>query len=355
MTGIDRMVRRAAVWLDGSGPDSETVLTTRVRLARNIASLPFIARAREDQLSVVMRSVSAAAEKTDELPGCAVLRMVDLTDLDRRFLVERHLISPDFSNQSPNRGILISEDETASIVVNEEDHLRIQVLCSGSRISRAWERANDLDSQLERNLEYVFSPELGYLTSCPTNVGTGLRASVLVHLPALVLTKQIRKVIQGVAQVGLAVRGFYGEGTEVVGNFFQISNQITLGQGEQETLAGLERVLQQVLGYEEKARDLLVKDAAAQVEDKVWRAYGTLANCRVVSSQEIVNLTSAVRLGVALGYKGLPDIGVLNEILVLTQPAHVQVAAGRVMDSTERNHERAREVKKRLGLGSPNG
>jgi protein arginine kinase len=355
VTGIEGMVRQAAVWLDGSGADSETVLTTRVRLARNIASIPFIARAREDQLNVVMKSASAAAEKTDELTGYSVLRMADLSDMDRRFLVERHLISPDFSNQSPNRGILINGNETASIVVNEEDHLRIQILCSGSQISKAWERADLLDSQLERNLEYVFSPDLGYLTSCPTNVGTGLRASVLVHLPALVLTKQIRKVIQGVAQVGLAVRGFYGEGTEVVGNFFQISNQITLGQSEQETLAGLERVLQQVLGHEEKARGLLLKDASVQVEDKVWRAYGTLANCRVVSSQEIVNLTSAVRLGVALGFKGLPALGVLNEILVLTQPAHIQMSAGRDMEPTERNAERARQVRKRLGLGSPKG
>lgn len=350
MTGIEAMVGRAAVWLDGSGPNSETVLTTRVRLARNVASIPFIARAREDQLNIVMRSVTAAAEKTDEMPECSVLRMADLSDLDRRFLVERHLISPDFSNQSPNRGLLINEDETASIVVNEEDHLRIQLLSSGSQITNVWDRANSLDSQLERNLEYVFSPNLGYLTSCPTNVGTGLRASVLVHLPALVLTKQIRKVIHGVAQVGLAVRGFYGEGTEVVGNFFQISNQITLGQSEQETLAGLERVLQQVLGYEEKARELLLKDAGLQVEDKVWRAYGTLVNCRVVSSQEIVNLTSAVRLGVALGFKGLPDMGVLNEILVLTQPAHIQMIAGRDMEATERNVERAREVRRRFGL-----
>ena len=352
MTGIESMAGRAAVWLNGSGPYSETVLTTRVRLARNIASTPFIARAREDQLSVVMRSVAAAAEKSVELSGFSALRMADLSDLDKRLLVERHLISPDFSNQSPNRGILIGPDETASVVVNEEDHLRIQMLCSGSRVRQAWERANDLDNQLERNVEYAFSPDLGYLTSCPTNVGTGLRASVLVHLPALVLTKQIRKVIQGVAQVGLAVRGFYGEGTEVAGNFFQVSNQITLGQSEQETLAGLERVLQQVLGYEEKARVLLTKDAGVQIEDKVWRAYGALANCRVVTSQEMINLTSAVRLGVALGYKGLPDLGTLNELLVLTQPAHIQMSAGREMEPTERNVMRAKYVRKRLGLAA---
>jgi protein arginine kinase len=352
VTGIESMAKSAAVWLDGSGPDSETVLSTRVRLARNVASTPFIARAREDQLSVVMKRVTAAAEKTGELAGHSILRMADLSDLDRSFLVERHLISPDFSNKSPNRGILVGRDETASVVINEEDHLRLQILCSGSQIGEAWDRANGLDSELERNLEYVFSPELGYLTSCPTNVGTGLRASVLVHLPALVLTKQIRKVIQGVAQVGLAVRGFYGEGSEVVGNFFQISNQITLGQSERETLAGLERVLQQVLGYEERARDVLRKDAELQVEDKVWRAYGTLANCRVISSQEMVNLTSAVRLGVALGYKGLPGLGVLNELLVLTGPAHVQMSAGREMEPTERNVARAKFVRKRLGLAA---
>ncbi len=355
MTAIDGMVRSAAVWLEGSGADSQTVLTTRVRLARNVASTPFIARAREEQLSVVMKRVAAAAEKTDELAGFTTLKMADLSDLDRQFLVERHLISPDFSNDSPNRGIMVSPDETASIVVNEEDHLRIQILSSGAEIRRSWLRADSLDSRLEANLEYAFSPDLGFLTSCPTNVGTGLRASILVHLPALVLTKQVRKVVQGVAQVGLAVRGFYGEGSEVAGNFFQISNQITLGQSEGDTLAGLERVLQQVLGYEEKARELLKKDASLQIQDKVWRAYGTLANCRVIGSQEIVNLTSAVRLGVALGYEGLPGIKTLNELLVFTQPAHIQVLAGREMDATERNAVRAEYVRKRLGLASQDG
>ncbi len=349
MTGIESLVRGAAAWLNASGSSSETVLTTRVRLARNLESIPFIARAREDQLSVVMRAVTAAADNTDELEDYTIFKMADLSDLERRFLVERHLISPDFSNQSVNRGILVGRTETASVVINEEDHLRIQVISSGADLMKTWERANSLDDQLERDLEYVFSPDLGYLTSCPTNVGTGLRTSVLVHLPALVLTKQIRKVIQGVAQVGLAVRGFYGEGTEVVGNFFQISNQITLGQSERETVAGLERVLHQVLGHEETARELLKKDAAIQIEDKVWRAYGTLANCKVISSQEVLNLTSAVRLGVALGFKGLPELSILNEILVLTQPAHVQMLAGREMESTERNVERARFVSSRLG------
>jgi protein arginine kinase len=350
VTWIESMVRRPAVWLDASGPDSETVMTTRVRLARNLASIPFIARAREDQLNIVMKTVTSSAASAKELEGSYLLKMSDLTDLDRRFLVERHLISPGFANESPNRGILVSGDETASIVINEEDHLRIQILCSGSQLDEAWEKADSLDDHLEETLEYVFSPDLGYLTSCPTNVGTGLRASVLVHLPALVLTKQVRKVIQGVAQVGLAVRGFYGEGSDVVGNFFQISNQVTLGQSERETLEALGRVVQQVLGYEEKARELLLNDAQVQVEDKVWRAYGTLANCRLVSSQEIVNLTSAVRLGVALGFKGLPDLQTLNELLVLTQPAHLQISAGREIDSTERNVLRAKQVRVRLGL-----
>lgn len=350
MTGIEEMVRRSAVWLDASGADSETVMTTRVRLARNLASIPFIARAREDQLNVVMKTVTTSAAGAKGLEGGYLLKMSDLSDLDRRFLVERHLISPDFSNESPNRGILVGGDETASVVINEEDHLRIQVLCSGAQIMEAWEIANALDDYMEEALEYVFSPDLGYLTSCPTNVGTGLRASVLVHLPALVLTKQVRKVIQGVAQVGLAVRGFYGEGSEVVGNFFQISNQVTLGQSENETLSRLQRVVQQVLGYEEKSREMLVRDAGVQVEDKVWRAYGTLANCRVVSSHEIVNLTSAIRLGVALGFRGLPELRTLNELLVLTQPAHLQISTGREMDSTERNVLRANEVRARLGL-----
>jgi protein arginine kinase len=201
---------------------------------------------------------------------------------------------------------------------------------------------------LGQDLDYAFSEDLGYLTACPTNAGTGMRASVLIHLPSLVLTKQIGRVLQGISQVGLAVRGFYGEGSQIMGNFFQISNQTTLGQSEKETVESLERVTRQIIDYEQRARDELLKDARVQIEDKVWRAYGTLRHSRAISSQEVVNLSSAVRFGVALSIRGLASVQVLNELLIRTQPAHIQLAARREMEARERNVVRADFVRKLL-------
>ncbi|HVP40120.1 MAG TPA: hypothetical protein VMS93_13160, partial [Candidatus Saccharimonadales bacterium] len=211
-----------------------------------------------------------------------------------------------------------------------------------------WRTANHLDDELDGSLEYAFSEELGYLTACPTNAGTGLRASVLIHLPALVLTKQITKVLQGVSQVGLAVRGFYGEGSEVMGNFFQVSNQTTLGQRERETVDKLERVTRQLIEYEEKAREVLLRDARLQLEDKIYRALGTLRYSRSISSQETLNLSSAVRFGVALGLGELPRLDALNEILVFSQPAHLQRMLERELDSSDRNVARASYVREKL-------
>jgi len=207
---------------------------------------------------------------------------------------------------------------------------------------------NAIDDELGQDLDYAFSDDLGYLTACPTNAGTGMRASVLIHLPSLVLTKQIGRVLQGITQVGLAVRGFYGEGSQIMGNFFQISNQTTLGQSERETVESLERVTRQIIDYEQRARDELLKDARVQIEDKIWRAYGTLRHSRVISSQEVINLSSAVRFGVALQMEGLASVQTLNELLIRTQPAHIQLATGREMEQRERNVIRADYVRKLL-------
>ena len=236
-------------------------------------------------------------------------------------------------------------------MVNEEDHLRLQALASGFQLRSAWESVNAIDDDLAQDLDYAFSDELGYLTACPTNVGTGMRASVLIHLPSLVLTKQIGRVLQGITQVGLAVRGFYGEGSQIMGNFFQISNQTTLGQNERETIDSLERVTKQIIDSEQRARDELLKDARVQIEDKIWRAYGTLRHSRVISSQEVVNLSSAVRFGVALRIEGLASVPILNELLVRSQPAHLQIRAGREMEQRERNIMRAEYIRKLLGEG----
>jgi len=335
-------------WLDGSGPASDIVLSTRVRLARNLKEVPFTHRAREEQMAMVYSSVVSAVRKTPALVTSTALQMRELTPLDRQFLVERHLISHDLADNGRLRGLLLVPDESVSAMVNEEDHLRLQALSSGFQLRSAWEAVNAIDDELGQDLDYAFSDDLGYLTACPTNAGTGMRASVLIHLPSLVLTKQIGRVLQGITQVGLAVRGFYGEGSQIQGNFFQISNQTTLGQSERETVESLERVTRQIIDYEQRARDELLKDARVQIEDKIWRAYGTLRHSRVISSQEVINLSSAVRFGVALQMDGLASVQKLNELLIRTQPAHIQLATGREMEQRERNVIRADYVRKLL-------
>lgn len=348
---VNDLAKSLGTWLDGSGPSSDIVLSTRVRLARNLTDAPFTHRAREEQLALIYSSVQSAMRNVPELQGIVSFSMRDLNPLDRQFLVERHLISNDLADNGRVRGLLVMPDESLSAMVNEEDHLRLQALASGFQLRSAWEAVNVVDDELARNLDYAFSEDLGYLTSCPTNAGTGMRASVLIHLPSLVLTKQIGRVLQGIAQVGLAVRGFYGEGSQIMGNFFQISNQTTLGQSEKETIESLERVTRQIIEYEQRARDELLKDARVLIEDKIWRAYGTLRHSRVISSQEVINLSSAVRFGVALRIEGLSSVRILNELLVRSQPAHLQQSVGREMEPRERNVVRAEYVRNLLERG----
>ncbi len=348
MSDLDALTRAPSPWLDATGPHSDMVLSTRVRLARNLTGVPFTHRARDEQLVSVLGSVERAARSSPSFEDGALLRMHELSTLDRQFLVERHLVSHELSDGARPRGLYLTAGERLSVMVNEEDHLRLQSLCSGFQLAAAWTLAEHADDELDQSLEYAFTDELGYLTACPTNVGTGMRASVLIHLPALVLTKQIDKVLKSIMQVGLAVRGLYGEGSEVMGNLFQISNQTTLGHSEKESIESLDRVSRQILDYEERARDVLIRDAQVQIEDKVWRAYGSLRYGRSMSSQEVINLCSAVRLGVALGFKGLPPLATVNELLVLTQPAHLQRGAGRAVDAPERNILRAELVRAHL-------
>jgi len=345
---LETLARSPGPWLDGSGPRSDLVVSTRVRLARNLAGVPFSHRARDEQLVGVLGSVERAAKESPSFEGGGLLRMHELTPIERQFLVERHLVSHELSDGARPRGLYMGSTERLSVMVNEEDHVRLQALCSGFQLAEAWAAAEHADEELERSLDYAFSDELGYLTACPTNVGTGMRASVLIHLPALVLTKQIDKVLKSVMQVGLAVRGLYGEGSEVMGNLFQLSNQTTLGHSEQESVESLDRVTRQILDYEERARDVMLRDARVQIEDKIWRAYGSLRYGRSMSSQEVINLCSAVRLGVALGFAGLPPLAVVNQLLVFTQPAHLQRGAGRALEAPERNVLRAEFVRAHL-------
>jgi protein arginine kinase len=347
---IAALVEHPGRWLAGTGPLADRILSTRVRLARNLAGSHFVGKALDEDLKRIFRTVSEAALATPEFQEGGAQGMQELPLLDRQFLLERHLVSHDLTGEATGRGLVLSADEGSSILVNEEDHLRIQALEGGFRLEEAWQRALRIDEALEGTLVFAWSEALGYLTACPTNVGTGLRASVLLHLPALVLTQRMKKILAGVSQVGLNVRGFYGEGSEVVGNFFQISNQVTLGDAEDETLTKLTRVVRQILEWEDKAQEQLLRQARLQAEDKILRAAGVLRSNRLLSSQEAIGLLSAVRFGVTLGLRNLPEIPVLNELLIRCQPAHVQKSAGREMTSEERNEYRARMVRRILGV-----
>lgn len=343
---LNRLARRAPGWMEEPGPHAASVLSSRVRLARNLASVPFPSE--NDDLSGVLKRIERATAAVPQLSASELWVFDDFEPEDLEFLIERRLVSRDLARGHRTRGVLVGPDEARSIMINEEDHYRLQSVATGLRLGEALDRIAELDRELEKHIEFAFDEKLGYLTACPTNVGTGMRASVLAHLPALVLTRRAKKVVRGVAAMGLAVRGFYGEGTEVQGNFFQISNQTTLGRDEHDIVSRLSEVVEQVLGYEEEARETMLRSARLQVEDKVYRAFATLTHARSLDPEEVVSLASAVRFGVGLELDDLCDVAALNEILVVSQPAHVRRIAGRELDRDEERHLRAALVRARL-------
>ena len=345
---FDDLMNHPADWLDGSGDLSPMVVSSRARLARNLHQERFPHRASEVEQARVIERVLGASRRSESLKEASFFETSQLEPMDRRLLVERHLISPALAERKGQGGILVSPGEGLSVMINEEDHIRLQVITSGSQPRKAWTLADRADDELSGSLDYAFSERLGYLTACPTNVGTGLRVSILIHLPGLVLTQDMERVVRGVTQMGFAVRGLYGEGTEVIGGLFQISNQVTLGRSEEEIVDGLENVSRQIVESEEIARETLIRDARSQIEDKVWRAYGILIHARLLTTQEFMNLSSAVRLGCSLGMIDSPDVRLLNELMVLTQPAHLQRTAGRSLKPDERDLLRAEFVRKRM-------
>ncbi|MGH8003641.1 MAG: protein arginine kinase [Limisphaerales bacterium] len=350
---FEELSSKPAAWLSGNGAQAGIVLSSRVRLARNLFRFKFPPAADAELRKKVVGEVRSAVERSILLKSGKFFQNGELGGMDRDFLVERHVISPEFMKTGEGYGLYLGEDESLSVMVNEEDHLRIQSLTSGLEVGKAHELATQADAELSANLAFEYDEEFGYLTACPTNVGTGLRASVLIHLPALVLTREIDSVINRVTKVGWAVRGFYGEGTDVLGNLLQLSNQTTLGRSEEEVLEGLEKVTRQVIEYEENARYVLMRDAKEQIEDKIWRAYGILRFARVLTSSEVMNLLSAVRLGLGMGVIKEIPLGLVNELLLLCQPAHLQKFAGREMEPGGRDALRAELVRSRIEKGAP--
>ncbi|HBP23808.1 MAG TPA: ATP--guanido phosphotransferase, partial [Planctomycetes bacterium] len=279
-------------WLEGKGPESDIVMSTRIRLARNVVQFPFPGRIEEDRKAQLERYLRERLDEVDLAGNIGYQNLNEASDLDRQCLVERHLISRDHASSKGERGVVVESGGTLSIMVNEEDHLRLQVLRSGLQLDAAWDQVEAIDRQLESKLDYAFSPEFGYLTSCPTNVGTGMRVSVMLHLPALVMTKLIEKVFHAVNNVNLAVRGFYGEGTQALGDFYQISNQVTLGVSEADVLKAMAERVPQIIRYERNMREKLINENRIGLEDRVWRAVGLLERARLINSEETMSYLS---------------------------------------------------------------
>lgn len=346
---FEEMARMPATWLSGKGDEALVVLSTRVRLARNIAGTPFPPSADVDAKQRVVSYFDSAHQRSPLFHEGRYFKVAQFDQLDREFLVERHIISPNFlQNGEQTKGLYIDQDERVSIMVNEEDHLRIQALSAGLDVRGSYALASKFELEAANHLEFEYDHDFGYLTACPTNAGTGMRVSVMIHLPGLVLTREIEKVISSITRSGLMVRGFYGEGTEVLGNLFQVANQNTLGVSEEEILLQIDRITREVIEREADARKKLVDEAADMVEDKIWRAYGILEHARVLSADEVMNLLSAVRLGHAMGIIGFLDNAMINEILLLSQPAHLQKYYGDEMDAGNRDFVRAQMVREKL-------
>jgi protein arginine kinase len=337
-------------WLSGRGADADIVISSRVRLARNVRGHRFLIQAGEDEKAEVEQELRAVLARVDFGEEMVYIPLQKAGAIDAEVLVERHLISRELARADGPRAVCCSPGESTSIMVCEEDHLRMQVLRSGFQLDGAWEAADRLDDLVAKHAEYAFSSRYGYLTCCPTNVGTGLRASVMMHLPALVYTKHIEKVFGAGGKMGLAVRGLYGEGTQAEGDFFQISNQVCLGVSETDVLEKLSRIVPSFVDYERKVRDQLARTDRAALEDKVWRAYATLRSARTITSTETLELLSAIRLGVNLGLLPKPlTIETVNELFVSSQPAHLQKLGGGPLEPKQRDIARASLLRKRLG------
>ncbi|MDP3142377.1 MAG: protein arginine kinase [Candidatus Omnitrophota bacterium] len=345
---FEDLLQHTSEWLKGIGPNSNIVISSRIRLARNLEKIPFPNQANKDESAEVLEKVKEAVSGINLLKKSMFLELNALDNVDKQFLIERHLMSHEHAMKPNNKGLVVSDEEIISIMVNEEDHLRVQVMRSGLDLNDTWEIIDQLDNALAEKLNFAFLPEWGYLTACPTNTGTGMRGSVMLHLPALVMTKQINKVLAAIAKLSFTTRGLYGEGTQASGNFFQISNQVSLGHSEIEILENLKGLIKQVVDQEEQARQALLLQSREVLEDRIWRAAGTLRSAYIISSEETIELLSMIRLGVDLGVIKDIDRSLINELFIITQPAHLQKIDGKKLSAPERDAKRAKLIRQKL-------
>lgn len=347
---LERLSDSIGEWLRGTGPESDIVMSSRVRLARNLAHFPFVSRATDQDRVEIERMLRERIAGVPVGRGLDYIDVGHLEEIDRKFLVERQLISREHADAQGARGVAIDRAEQVSLMINEEDHLRIQCLHSGLDLQGAWEQIKAVDDQIDAVVPYAFHPRFGYLTACPTNVGTGIRVSVMLHLPALVITRQIDKVFRSLHKISLAVRGLYGEGSQAMGDFYQISNQTTLGKTEEELVQQVADVVPVLIDYERRAREFLVRETQHNVHDQVSRAYGILRTAQTITNEETMQLLSRVRMGVLLGLIGDVKIADINSLLVRTQPAHLQKLSG-VDGGTADDVERARYLRRHFEEG----
>ena len=345
---IDEILSSPATAAEREGPSNKIVWSSRVRLARNLTSIPFPGWANKSVRVETFQHIRENVLKVKTMKNSFETEMDKLTTLEKQILVERHLISREHAAKNSGSGIILSKDESISVMINEEDHLRMQALLPGLQIKNAWMTIDKFDSELEEGLEFAYSKKRGYLTACPTNLGTGIRVSAMLHLPGLVLSEQINQIIQAVNKLGLAVRGLYGEGTEALGNVFQVSNQMTLGETEEDIVDRLNKVLLQIVDHEENARVKLIESKTKMVYNHIGRAYGILGNAHSISSKETMNLLSLLRLGMDM--KMFPDASqaLINELIIITQPAHLQKANEGKLSAEKRDILRSDLLRSRL-------
>ncbi|MBN1885946.1 MAG: protein arginine kinase [Candidatus Krumholzibacteriota bacterium] len=349
MGAIDELISEPASWLSGQNEESELVMSSRVRLARNLDLRSFTHRADAAELAAIRDEVRGAIGETASLGGAIVIDLDDAPEPDRMLLAERRLVSLAMVKKHVGRSLVVDRTESMSVMINEEDHLRLQAVSSGLSLGEAFARIDGLDDEIDGRLPYAWSERLGYLTACATNVGTGMRVSAMVHLPGLVRNKDIAPVLDGLSHVRLTVRGAYGEGSQAMGNFFQVSNSITLGVSEADTVRNLVSHVRKLLEFEKKAREVLMRKARSLLEDSIWRAAGILRTARVLTSKEAMGLISSVRMGVGMGI--ITDVGLadINEMTIMIQPMHLQFLFRRAMDAEERDRCRADYVRARFG------
>lgn len=342
--GLNDWLDRPGAWLE-SDPKAGIVVSSRIRLARNLEGLAFPGWAGEDECVRIMERIWPCLMEAPSLRPAIGLPMADVAAMDRDFLRERHLISQDLARKAKGSGVVVREDESLSVMVNEEDHMRLQAMRPGFRLPELWVAVTTLDNELESRLPYAFSPTLGYLTACPTNVGTGLRASVMVHVPGLRLMNEMEPIVKGLTKIGLAVRGLQGEGTEASGNMYQISNQVTLGESEPVIIERLTQIVNEVVEHESNARARLLESRRTQVEDFVGRAYGVLCHARILASHEALDMLSALRLGCELDMLRNIDVAEVNRLILYTLPGHLQKREQRFVQPDERDWMRALMVR----------